>query len=61
MKYIEYSPEKIVELRRMVPRGYVSKMSGIPLGTLTKLERGEREPGLIVLRKLGEYFGVRFY
>jgi len=39
----------------------MAKMSGVPAATIEKLERGERMPGLIVLRKLGEYFGVWFY
>ena len=61
LKYVEYSAEALRELRGMIPRGTVSFVSKVPASTIEKLERGEREPGIAVLRKLGEYYGVKFY
>jgi transcriptional regulator with XRE-family HTH domain len=61
VKYVEYSPDALTELRGKLPRSHVSFMSKVPASTIEKLERGEREPGIAVLRKLGEYYGVKFY
>lgn len=61
IRFVEYSPQALLNLRGQLPRGHVAFQTKVSASAIEKLERGEREPSLIVLRKLGEYYNVRFY
>ncbi len=59
---LNYSPEVVKSLRKAqgLTIQQVAEKSGVPLQTLYKIERGQRNPRLETLRKLAEFFNVVF-